>query len=269
MKRIWRLAVVIVMLGLIRQSGAVQTQGASPQPSPAQASQDADTAQAQTPEANWYVDASGRAHFGLTPEGDVVTPPGSGPHSPANGKIAGGVNVGIPATPATPALVCPPRPMPTPLTGAAGKKRNHLTGYYSLLLSMEAWDDEADKEEKQGDLKGAAAMRSLSQDVLGFNDAEAQTLRQIRLDYTDAMKNHNQKAFQAGRNWRLATNGDMCAPFPPEFAELDREKWETVQAYIMRLQSALGAVAFHKMDDYVRHVYEPKPPVAETKATAR
>jgi hypothetical protein len=269
MKRILRLAVVIVMLGLIRQSGAVQAPGASAQPSHAQASQDADKAQAQTPEANWYVDASGRAHFRLTPEGDVVTPPGSGPHSPANGKIAGGVNLGIPATPANPALVCPPRPMPTPLTGAAGKARNHLVGYIFFFNNMEALDAVADQDEKRGDLAGAAAWRTHDQRALGLNDAEGQIMKEIRVDYTEARKKFEKKSLQVIRNFRLATKGDMCAPSPPEFAELDRENLEIIQAHVTQLRVALGPVSFQKLDDFVSHVFEPKPPVAETKGVAR
>ena len=142
-------------------------------------------------------------------------------------------------------------------------------GYLSLLLSMEAWDDEADKEEKRGELKEAESMRSFPTGIFGWNDAEAQIVREIRLDFSDAMKRHNQKALQARRNWRLATNGDMCAPASAEFAELDREQWEIVQAHIVQLQVALGAVAFQKMDEHVRKVYEPKPSLAETKGAKR
>ena len=65
------------------------------------------------------VDASGHPHFQLTPEGDVVTPPGAGPKSQANAKIAGAGARGIPATPAFP---CPPRPVPTPLPKADKRK---------------------------------------------------------------------------------------------------------------------------------------------------
>ena len=46
-------------------------------------------------------------------------------------------------------------------------------------------------------------------------------------------------------------------------AELDRENWEIIQAHVVRMQVALGSVSFQKLDDFVRHVVEPKPPLGK------
>jgi hypothetical protein len=129
--------------------------------------------------------------------------------------------------------------------------------------------DKIDGSKKDDNGEPEIALRHYIQLPGLLSDTEEQIVKEIEVDFTRAMKAYHQRVFQAIRKFRLATNGDMCAPPPQEFADLNREQWAIAEGHITQLRVALGAASFQKLDKFVRDTWEPRkqhtaePPSAE------
>lgn len=220
------------------------------------------------PAARVYIGTDGHPHLPLTPEGDIQTFPNVRPQP-------GPPTLAVRATPNFPS--CPPNDeaVRQARENVADKEWPHRMAYVLFFGNMEGVDramsEYSDKQEgykKESDKidgnkqavndEQGITLRHYKQLSGVLSDTEEQIVKEIEVDYTRAMKAYHQRLFQAIRRFRLATNGDMCAPPPQEFADLNREQWEIAEDHITQLRVALGEVSFQKLDNFVRRAWEPR-----------
>jgi hypothetical protein len=223
------------------------------------------------PATRVYIGPDGHPHLPLTPDGDIQTDPNVQPQ-PARAPLG---TLGIRATPNFPP--CPPNDeaVRQARENVADKEWPHRMAYVLFFNNMEAVDravaEYNDKQEghkkesnkiddnQQADNGGQGITLRHDTQLSGLlSDTEEQIVKEIEVDFTRAMKVYHQKQFQAIRRFRLATNGDMCAPPPQEFADLNREQWAIAEEHITQLRVALGAASFQKLDKFVRDTWQPR-----------
>jgi hypothetical protein len=222
------------------------------------------------PATRVYIGTDGHPHLPLTPDGDIQTVPAVQPQ-PALAPTGG-----VRGTPNFPP--CPPNDeaVRQARENVADKEWPHRMAYVLFFGNMEGLDRVmAAQSDNKGDHKKASdkidasskkddngepeiALRHYIQLPGLLSDTEEQIVKEIEVDFTLAMKAYHQKQFQAVRKFRLATNGDMCAPPPQEFADLNREQWVIAEDHITQLRVALGAASFQKLDKFVRATWEPR-----------
>lgn len=123
---------------------------------------------------------------------------------------------------------------------------------------MSALDRFADREERAGRHDSALRWRTYDQAALGINDAEGEILKEIEQDCNHAVRESDNKATAAIRNFRAKSGGDVTAPLPGEILQMVGERETIMNSCIERLREALGNSSFQKLDHYVQSSFQPR-----------
>jgi hypothetical protein len=115
-------------------------------------------------------------------------------------------------------------------------------------------DDFAAGLEKKGDVKAAAAWRTLLQRRAGLNDQEGEVLKRIVGDASRALAANEAQLKPALANFR-AQRLDAKAAAPPEVKQLQADRKEIVATHVERLKTQLGDASFKKLDIYVTSLF--------------
>lgn len=162
--------------------------------------------------------------------------------------------------------VVPQNPAPAPasiapLAPAEAHRQPPLPpylAYRAFFLNMSALDQFADREERAGRRESALRWRTYDQAALGLNDAEGEILKEMERDCNHAVRESDNKATAAIRNFRAKSGGDVTAPLPDEILQMVGERETIMNSCIERLREALGKSSFQKLDHYVQSAFQPR-----------
>jgi hypothetical protein len=118
------------------------------------------------------------------------------------------------------------------------------------------------------------AWRTHEQRTIGLTDAEAQSMKQVALDCTQAVVELDTKLKAAITDMRAQYPSAQTLPVEARASlrQLQDQRAQIINAHVEQLRSLLGDASFHKMDAYVHTRFQvtrtPVPAPAKTPGTS-
>lgn len=122
--------------------------------------------------------------------------------------------------------------------------------YSSFFRHMLALERAADQMKKNG--QDGEHWRTHMGRAIGLTPQEAETLRQVALDWKQAMREVDQSIRTARRNANLPPGKKPDESFRSQAVQLNRQKIEITYRSIDRLRGQLGTESFQKVADHVQ-----------------
>jgi hypothetical protein len=174
-----------------------------------------------------------------------------------------GIHAGIPATPinTTPTVIVPAF-KPEPIT--------KYVYFESFFLMMAGDEREADNYDKAGKHTEAAQERMNFPNIVGFNDAEGEILREIVFDCNCAVKELDAKVNALADKERAKIAPGTTITIPAELIQMHEERKTIIKDHVEKLRVGLGTDSFNKLQTYILsmfHVEDLAEPVTSSTAT--